>query len=55
MNQSFRLLILTGVILMIIGLIFCEPILYLFGASDVTIKYAASYLRIYLIGTLASM
>lgn len=46
---------LTGVILTAIGLIFYRPILYAFGASDVTFSYAADYIRIYLLGTLFVM
>lgn len=54
-NTSFVLLVATGLILMIVGEIFLEPILYLFGASADTIVYASSYLRIYLLGTLSVM
>ena len=36
-------------------LIFYRPILYAFGASDVTFSYAADYIRIYLLGTLFVM
>ncbi len=31
---------------------FREPLLYLFGASDITIEYALKYLNIYLLGTI---
>ncbi len=54
-NTSFRLLIITSVILTAIGLLFTEPILRLFGASDTSLTYALPYLRIYLIGTVFSM
>ncbi len=33
-------------------LLFQEPLLYLFGASDVTLPFATDYLSIYLIGTI---
>ena len=36
-------------------LIFYRPILYAFGASDVTFSYASDYIRIYLLGTLFVM
>ena len=52
MGNTFVMLIGTGVILTAIGLIFYRPILYAFGASDVTFSYAADYIRIYLLGTL---
>lgn len=54
-GNSFTLLVLTGAILMIIGLCFYKPILYLFGASDTTFPYAAQYIRIYLLGTIFVM
>ena len=43
MGNTFVMLIGTG------------PILYAFGASDVTFSYAADYIRIYLLGTLFVM
>lgn len=50
MGNSFKLLVYTGLILTILGLIFKKPLLYLFGASDITYKYANEYVTIYLIG-----
>jgi Na+-driven multidrug efflux pump len=55
MKTSFYLLIITGIIITILGIIFCTPLLYLFGASDVTLKYAKPYMIIYLLGTIFSM
>lgn len=55
MNTSFYLLVITGVIVTLIGVIFCEPLLYLFGASDVNIVYAQPYMQIYMWGTIFSM
>ena len=55
MNLSFRLEILTALVLTAAGELFCGPLLTLFGASSVTLPYAQMYLRIYLIGTLFSM
>ena len=55
MNTSFYLLIITGVIVMVIGLLFCEPLLRLFGASDASMVYAQPYMRIYMCGTIFSM
>ena len=55
MNTSFYLLVITGGILTILGGIFCSPILTLFGASDTSLPYALSYMRIYLMGTIFSM
>ncbi len=55
LNLSLRLEILTAAALMLLGEVFCTPLLRLFGASSVTLPYAQSYLRIYLLGTLFSM
>lgn len=55
MGNSFSMLLLTGMVLMVICLIFKHPLLYLFGASDVTFPYANAYITIYLLGTLFVM
>lgn len=55
MNTSFTLLAVTSLVLTALGLIFSEPMLRAFGASDETIVYASPYLRICLLGTFASM
>lgn len=55
MGNSFSMLLLCGVVLMVFCLIFKRPLLYLFGASDATFPYANDYLTIYLLGTLFVM
>lgn len=55
MNTAFRLLCVTAVVIMVAGEAFSRPILLLFGASDLAMTYALTYLRIYLLGTLFSM
>ena len=55
MNTSFRLLVVTALVIMVAGELFAEPLLRLFGASDNAIGYSVVYLRIYLTGTLFSM
>ena len=55
MGNAFAMLILTGLILMVTGIVFYRPILYAFGASHATFPYAADYIRIYLLGTLFVM
>ena len=55
LNLSLRLEILTAIVLTVSGELFCTPLLRLFGASSVTLPYARSYLRIYLLGNLFSM
>ena len=47
MSKKFSFFVYVSVIFMI----FKEPILWKFGASESTIKYATDYLGIYLIGT----
>ncbi|MBN9645408.1 MULTISPECIES: MATE family efflux transporter [Terrisporobacter] len=52
MSNCFSMLISGGIILTILFLIFKEPILWAFGASNATIGYGLDYLSIYLIGTI---
>jgi len=49
-SNSLMLLTIIGVIFTILGLIFLEPILKIFGASASNIGYAMEYLRIILLG-----
>lgn len=51
LSNSFSMLIIIGLTLTVVFLIFKEPILYAFGASNQTIGYAQDYITIYLIGT----
>ena len=51
MTNSFASLLIIALMLTIVFLIFREPILWKFGASESTIGYAMDYLGIYLIGT----
>ena len=55
MNISFYMLIFTAIVLTILGILFSEPLLYIFGASNTTIQYALPYMRIYFVGTIFSM
>lgn len=55
MGNSFVMMVLSGVILTVLGLIFKRPMLYLFGASDLTVPYADSYITIYLLGSVFVM
>lgn len=52
MGNSFIMLLASGTILTIVGLLFKKPILYMFGASDQTFPYADEYVTIYLLGTI---
>lgn len=52
MGNSFTLLLIFGVLLTLVGFIFKEKLLWIFGASNQTFVYANDYLSIYLVGTL---
>lgn len=55
LGNSFCLLLLSSGLLMAAGYLFCEPILFAFGASPDSYVYAREYLDIYLLGTVFSM
>ncbi len=55
MGNSFSLLLVTAVILTMVILIFKRPLLYLFGASDITFPYADEYISIYICGSIFAM
>lgn len=50
LNNAFSLLILMAIVSLVLGEIFMEPLLRSFGASEETLPYAASYMRIILFG-----
>lgn len=52
LGSSFFLLVLLSLSLTLLGYIFTEPLLRLFGAGDEVMPYAAAYLRVVLIGAL---
>ncbi|MCD8118240.1 MAG: MATE family efflux transporter [Lachnospiraceae bacterium] len=55
MGNSFLLLMICGAVLAISCLLLKRPLLYLFGASDVSYPYANAYLSVYLLGTIPVM
>ncbi len=55
MGNSFALLVIAGLVLTLLGLLFKKPLLYAFGASDVTYPYANGYITIYLLGSIFVM
>lgn len=55
MGNAFVMLVMTGIFLTVLGSLFYEPILYLFGASDATFPYAKQYIQIYLLGSIFVM
>ena len=52
MGNSFTLLLMAALVLTAVFLLFAEPLLLTFGASENTIGYAMDYMRIYALGTL---
>lgn len=54
LGNLLRMNVTLSLVLMTIGLVFLEPILRLFGASDVTLPYAYDYMQIILIGGLVT-
>lgn len=55
MGNSFSLLLLSGTFLAIACYVLKRPLLYLFGASELSYPYANAYISIYLLGTLFVM
>ncbi len=52
LGNAISLILCISTVLTITFLLFREPLLYAFGASENTIELASSYLSVYLIGTL---
>lgn len=52
LGNSFTMLLITGSVITIVGQIYLEPILTLFGASSAVLPYAMEYMRIIFLGTL---
>ena len=55
MGNSFIMLIICGIVIMIVGFIFKRDLLWMFGASAKTIDYADDYMTVYIFGTLFVM
>ncbi|MDH6341388.1 putative MATE family efflux protein [Parabacteroides sp. PFB2-12] len=54
LGNVFVLNILLGIAFTIVSLIFLDPVLYFFGASDQTIQYAREYMEIILMGNVVT-
>ena len=52
MGNSMTMLVVAAVVLTAVFLLFAEPMLRVFGASDNTIGYALDYMHIYALGTI---
>lgn len=55
MGNCFTFLLALAIVLTVVFFVFAEPMLILFGASDDTLPYAVSYLRIYVCGSIFIM
>lgn len=55
LSNCFGMLLVISIVIMILMLVFKEPLLYLFGASENTYFYANQYFTIYLIGTVFAL
>lgn len=51
LGNSFAMLILSSVTIMVLTLLFRKPLLLLFGASESTLPYADDYITTYILGT----
>ncbi len=51
LGNTLMLAIITSIVIMIIGTLFIDNILYLFGASEDTITYARDYIGVIFLGT----
>lgn len=52
LGNGLTILIFFSIVLTILFMVFKEPLLYTFGASDKTIGFANDYITIYLLGTI---
>ena len=55
LGNAFTLILILSIMITIVGLIFMEPILLMFGASVDTKIYAEQYMQIIFIGTIFNM
>ncbi|WP_242875979.1 MATE family efflux transporter [Cellulosilyticum sp. I15G10I2] len=51
-GNSFLAVGILGILICVLGLIFIDPLLRLFGATDVLLPYAKEYLQVILIGSI---
>lgn len=51
-GNSYMMALLVGVVISALGLMFTDPILRMFGATDVLLPYGREYLKVILVGSL---
>ena len=52
LGSSFLMAVLTGAVTMVLTIVFMNPVLHAFGASENTYPYARDYLAIYALGSI---
>lgn len=52
LGNSFSLLVIISIIITVVFMLYAEDMLMIFGASENTIPYAMSYMKIYSLGTI---
>lgn len=52
LGNCFVALVVTAIVLTVSIILFCEPLLMWFGASENTIQYSLDYMKIYALGTI---
>lgn len=55
LGNALVLLVATGLLITILGQVFLEPLLVLFGASETVLPYAMEYMRIILYGSIFNL
>lgn len=55
LGNAFTLIIIISVFITVIGLVFLNPLLGIFGASENTVSFARDYMNIIFIGTIVNM
>jgi len=54
-NTSIAISVISGLVVMVIGLVFCEPMLLLMGTPEDILDLAVLYMKIYFLGVPATM
>lgn len=55
LGNAFTLILIISIIITVVGLMFMDKILYVFGASEATEIYARQYMQIIFVGTIVNM
>lgn len=55
LGNAFLMLVVVGVVITVVGLVFLDPILHLFGATAMNLQYSKDYASIILMGTVFNL